>query len=69
MACHQRHATNNLPFAKSIPVDEIVPRVKCDLSEALYEKVYYGPDAAKLKWMQNWTAHADLTLRPTKPAA
>jgi hypothetical protein len=39
-----------------------VQRVKCDVSAALYEKVYYGPDREKLTWMQNWTAKADLTL-------
>ena len=55
------HATNNVPFATTIPVRDIVQRVKCDLSAALYEKVYKGKNK-KFSWMQNWTAKADLTL-------
>lgn len=55
-------ATNNLPFTGSIPIHDVVQRVKCDLADALYEKVYHSKDPLKFAWMQNWTAKADLTL-------
>ena len=57
-----KDATNNFPFTQSIPIDDIVQRVKCDISEALYEKLYVGRDKDKLQWLQGWTAKADLTL-------
>lgn len=55
-------ATNNIPFSGSIPLHDVVQRVKCDLAEALYERVYKSPMRARFAWMQNWTAKADLTL-------
>jgi hypothetical protein len=55
-------ATNNLPFAASIPIHDVVQRVKCDLTDALYAKIYQSRDPLKFAWMQNWTAKADLTL-------
>jgi len=55
-------ATNNFPFTGSIPIHDVVQRVKCDLADALYAKVYQSKDPLKFAWMQNWTAKADLTL-------
>jgi hypothetical protein len=55
-------ATNNFPFARSIPIHDVVQRVKCDLTDALYAKVYQSKDRLKFAWMQSWTAKADLTL-------
>lgn len=55
------HATNNFPFARSIPIHDIVQRVKCDLTNALYAKIYESK-GLKFAWMRNWTAKADLTL-------
>jgi hypothetical protein len=56
------HATNNFPFAGSIPIHDIVQRVKCDLTGALYAKIYKNKDPLRFAWMRNWTAKADLTL-------
>jgi hypothetical protein len=55
-------ATNNLPFAVSIPIHDVVQRVKCGLADALYDRVYRSKDPVKFAWMRNWTAKADLTL-------
>jgi hypothetical protein len=55
-------ATNNFPFSSSIPIHDVVQRVKCDLTAALYEKIYKNKNPQKFAWMQNWTAKADLTL-------
>lgn len=52
------HATNNFPFTSSIPVQEIVQRVKCELSNSFDEKMQQ-PD---FKWIRSWTVKADLTL-------
>jgi hypothetical protein len=52
------HATNNLPFTTSIPIHDIVQRVKCELSDALDEKT----EDPQFRWMQSWTAKVDLTL-------
>jgi hypothetical protein len=56
-------ATNNFPFTQNIPIHDIVQRVKCDLSDALYAKLYRDDYKHQLKWMQNWTAKSDLTLQ------
>jgi hypothetical protein len=55
-------AMNNYPYAAKIPIDDIVQRVKCDLTAALYKKVFKSSERDRLTWMQNWTAKADLTL-------
>jgi hypothetical protein len=55
-------ATNNAPFARSIPIHDVVQRVKCDLTTALYAKIYKSKDPIKFAWMRGWTAKADLTL-------
>jgi hypothetical protein len=51
-------ATNNFPFTSSIPIPEIVQRVKCELSDALDEKT----QQREFLWMATWTAKIDLTL-------
>jgi hypothetical protein len=51
-------ATNNFPFTSSIPIHDIVQRVKCELSDALDEKT----QQPQFRWMASWTAKADLTL-------
>lgn len=56
------HATNNFPFSSGIPIHDVVQRVKCDLTQALFDKLYVDKDRDKLKWMRNWTAKADLTF-------
>ncbi len=56
------HATNNFPFSESIPIHDVVQRVKCDISKAFFGKLYVDENRDKLKWMQNWTAKADLTF-------
>ena len=55
-------ATNNFPFTSSIPIHDIVQRVKCDLSDALYAKIYRDDRKGEFKWMRSWTAKSDLTL-------
>jgi hypothetical protein len=56
-------ATNNFPFTQSIPIHDIVQRVKCDLSDALYTKIYKDDVKHQLQWMRSWTAKSDLTLQ------
>jgi hypothetical protein len=55
-------ATNNFPFTSSIPIHDIVQRVKCDLSDALYAKIYRDDRKGEFKWMRSWTAKSDLTM-------
>ncbi len=53
------HVTNNGPFEKDISIDDVVERVKCELADAVRQKM----DETKLKWLESWTAKADLTLQ------
>jgi hypothetical protein len=39
----------------SIPISDVVERIKCDLADAV-------PDPNKYPWMSNWVAKVDLTL-------
>jgi hypothetical protein len=39
----------------SIPISDVVERIKCDLADAV-------PDAYRYPWMANWVAKVDLTL-------
>jgi hypothetical protein len=50
---------NNAPNGPPISVDEIVQRVKCELADALRQKM----EEKNLKWLKSWTAKADLTLQ------
>jgi hypothetical protein len=52
-------ATNNAPFGREISVDDVVVRVKCELADALSRRM----DEKKFKWLESWTAKADLTLQ------
>ena len=48
-------AANNFPATSSIPISEIVERVKCELSDALDQKT----QQPNFRWMANWTAKAE----------
>jgi hypothetical protein len=53
------HATNNLPFTRSIPIHDVVQRIKCELADALDRKT----SDPQFYWMAPWTVKADLTLQ------
>jgi hypothetical protein len=55
------HVTNNLPYGKDISVDDVVTRVKCELADSLRKRM--TKDVPNFRWLENWTAKADLTLQ------